>query len=293
MSGWPLQCSWAVAPSTAGSLKIVYFTDIHARVEWGVPEAMMMAASEMNKHEADVVLCGGDMITDGFTSGVATVAPRWNAYLAMRDAIHPRPEAAIGNHDLVGVAPDDGTARLADPRAEVRQRLGLAQTYRSFDRNGYHFMLLDSVQVTGDEDLYRGYIDSDQMEWIKSDLASVDQRTPVIVVCHIPLVTGFFQMTGGIRKPVPGNRGVINNLEVLALFERHHLLLVLQGHLHVNEMLRWRGTTFITGGAISGKWWRGSWHGTPEGFGVLHLNPDKVDWSYHPYGWVAQRPAHA
>jgi hypothetical protein len=55
-------------------------------------------------------------------------------------------------------------------------------------------------------------------------------------------------------------------------------------------MLRWRSTTFITGGAVSGKWWRGSWHGTPEGFGVVTLRPDRVEWQYRTYGWQARRP---
>jgi 3',5'-cyclic-AMP phosphodiesterase len=66
---------------------------------------------------------------------------------------------------------------------------------------------------------------------------------------------------------------------------------VLQGHLHVNELLRWKGTTFITGGAICGQWWRGPRLGTPEGFGVLTLHPDRVEWEYLTYGWDARRPA--
>jgi len=84
---------------------------------------------------------------------------------------------------------------------------------------------------------------------------------------------------------------VVNNREVLARFEGHNLILVLQGHLHVNEMLRWRNTTFLTGGAVCGKWWRGVWHGTDAGFGVLKLRGDHVDWEYIDYGWDARRPA--
>jgi hypothetical protein len=55
-------------------------------------------------------------------------------------------------------------------------------------------------------------------------------------------------------------------------------------------MLRWRGTTFITGGAVCGQWWRGPWHGTDAGFGVLTLRPDRVDWEYKEIGWVPRRP---
>ncbi len=84
--------------------------------------------------------------------------------------------------------------------------------------------------------------------------------------------------------------GVVNNREVVQRFEGRNLMRVLQGHLPVNEWHRWRGATFVTGGAVCGKWWRGPWQGTEEGFGTLTLHPDRVDWSYIDYGWTARRP---
>lgn len=274
----------------ADSLKVVFFTDIHARTEWAVPEALQRAADAINAQRADLVICGGDMITDGYDASPASAAPRWAVYQAMHDRIRPEPVAVVGNHDLVGVEPADGSPSAGDPRAEVRARLDMPQTYRSFDRNGYHFILLDSVELTRDELKFRGFIGPEQMAWLRADLARVAADTPIVVVSHLPLLTGFYQMTGGIETPVPANRGVINNREVLAAFANHRLLAVLQGHLHVEEWMRWRSTTFITGGAVCGKWWRGSWCGTPEGFGVLTLHPDRVEWQYLPYGWEARRP---
>lgn len=291
--GWPRQYSWALEPSVtgAGELTVAYYTDVHARVEWGTPGAMMMAAAAINAQRPDVVLGGGDCITDGYTSSSATVAPRWEAYLAMHRAIQPAPEVAIGNHDLVGIAPDDGSAPVADPRVDFREKLGIERTYRSFDRNGYHFILLDPFQITQDELRYRGEIDAAQLDWLRADLAALDPFTPVVVVCHMPLLTSYYQVTAGLGEPVPPNRGVVNSRDVLALFEGRRVLAVLQGHLHVDEMIRWRGTTFITGGAVCGKWWRGAWQGTPEGFGILKLRPHRVDWTYQTYGWTARRPA--
>lgn len=290
--GWSNQLTWAVEPSAdTQPLKIVFYTDIHTRVEWETPQALALAAESINRHAADLVLCGGDMITDGYQSSSAQVAPRWDAYRVMHEAIRPAPVVILGNHDLVGVEPSDGSAPAIDPREDVKRQMNLDATYRSFDLHGYHFMLLDSVQVTADEKKYRGFIDDAQLAWIRRDLEGVDSRTPIVVVCHVPLLTTFFQATQGIETSVPSNRGVVNNREVLECFSGHNLQLVLQGHLHVNEMLRWRGTTFITGGAVCGKWWRGEWHGTPEGYGVLDLTPGKVDWNYHAYGWTARRPS--
>jgi 3',5'-cyclic AMP phosphodiesterase CpdA len=291
--GWPRRAVWAVEPAGApvDPLRVVYYTDIHARVEWDTPEAMLQAAAAINRHQPDLVLCGGDMITDGFESGVATVAPRWEAYLAMHRAIRPAPEVVLGNHDLVGVRPRDGSVPAVDVRAEARARLGLERTYRAFTRGGYRFILLDSVQPIADNELlYRGFIDEAQMDWLRAELAALDPLVPIVLVCHMPLLTGFFQATGGVEAAVPANRGLVNNREVLEALAGHRLLLVLQGHLHVNEMMRWRGITFITGGAVCGRWWRGDWHGTGPGYGVLDLRGDRIAWQYHESGWSARRP---
>jgi 3',5'-cyclic AMP phosphodiesterase CpdA len=269
---------------------MVFFTDVHARTEWQTPMAMARAAAAINAREPDLVVAGGDLITDGFQSTSATVAPRWRAYLEMHRALDGRVEPVLGNHDLVAADPDDGSPSSLDPRAEFRAHFDLASTYRSFDVSGYHVVLLDSIVVSGDDLRYHGRIDSAQLDWLGRDLASVAPSTPIVVATHIPLLTSFYQATEGATAAAPANRVVVNSRDVLDLFAGHNLLLVLQGHLHVEEMLRWRGTTFITGGAVCGKWWRGAWHGTPEGFGVLSLRPDRVDWQYVTYGWVAQRP---
>jgi 3',5'-cyclic-AMP phosphodiesterase len=289
--GWPYRVSWPVEPAKhVTPLKVVFYTDVHARVEWDTPRAMEMAAAAINAHRPDLVLCGGDMIADGYTSTPETAAQRWAVYRILHDAIQPRPEVAIGNHDLVGVEPPYGFDRTTDARAQARSQLSLRDTYRSFDRNGYHFVILDSVQVTRDELKYRGFVDQEQMDWLRADLARVSAETPVILVTHMPLMTAFYQAVEGIASAVPANRGIVNGREVLDAFANHRLLAVLQGHLHVDELIRWRETTFITGGAICGKWWRGPWHGTSEGFGVLNLRANRVDWEYFTYGWVARRP---
>lgn len=292
--GWPGRLAWAVAPHAASDrrVRILYYTDIHARTEWDTPVAMRLAADAMNQHHADLILCGGDLITDGYNGTPDSLAPRWDAYFeSLHHRLVPTPQAMIGNHDLVGVEPPDGAPPEADPRAEFRRRLGLDRTYRSFDAHGYHIILLDAIEVTRDDLKYRGYIDETQRAWLRDDLAAVAPETPIILLSHMPLLTSFFQRTDTVTAPVPANRGVVNNREVLELFAGHRLLLVLQGHLHVNEMLRWGETTFITGGAVCGKWWRGDWHGTDAGYGLLELDGTGVQWTYHTYGWQPRRPA--
>ncbi|HMP72406.1 MAG TPA: metallophosphoesterase [Kiritimatiellia bacterium] len=290
-TGWPLHRAWTLPAGTA-DLRLTFFTDIHARVEWDTPEAMHLAAQAINAQASDLVLCGGDCITDGFQSTSQAIAPRWQAYMEMHRAIHSEPYTILGNHDLVGVEPADGSPPAADPRADFLHHFNLEQTWRTFEAGGCRFFLLDSIDPTGDDLRYRGWISEAQRQWMSDTLARVDSHTPIIVLTHMPLMTSFFQATAGLDQPVPSNRGVVNNLQTLDLFTHHNLILVLQGHLHVSEMLTWNHTTFITGGAVCGKWWRGPWYGTPEGFGTITLRGRHVTWDYHTYGWQARRPPH-
>jgi 3',5'-cyclic AMP phosphodiesterase CpdA len=271
----------------------VFYSDVHARREWDTPLALERAAAAINTLAPDIVLAGGDLITDGFQNSPALAAERWAVYMVMRRAIDAEHHAAIGNHDLVAAIPEDGSRPSDDPRAAFRNHLGVERTYYSFDALGHHFMLLDSIEVLDFESKYRGFIGLEQMDWIREDLSTVSRATPIVVVLHIPLLTAFFQATEGAMASAPPGRVVVNSKEVVDAFSAHNLALVLQGHLHAAEMLRWGNTTFITGGAISGRWWRGSWHGTGEGFCSITLTDGRVDWEYVDYGWEARRPANA
>jgi 3',5'-cyclic AMP phosphodiesterase CpdA len=279
-----------VRPPATPPLRVVFFSDVHARTEWETPRALQQAAAAINAREPDLVIAGGDLITDGFESSAATVEPRWEVLLAMRAAIRAPFYPTMGNHDLVAAMPEDGSAPSADPRAVYRAKLGVERTWYAFDAGGYRFFVLDSVHVTRDELKYEGRISEEQLAWLRAELALLPPEQRLVLVTHLPLLTSFYQATDGATHPAPRNRVIVNNREVLELFAGRRLVAVLQGHLHVNERLWWRGTTFVTGGAICGKWWRGPWLDTQEGFGVLTLDGDRVDWEYVDYGWEARRP---
>jgi 3',5'-cyclic AMP phosphodiesterase CpdA len=289
--GFPRRASWALADGPRESLRIAFFTDIHARVEWDTPIAMELAAEKINAQKADLVICGGDCITDGFDSPREAVADRWRAYREhLADRLSIRPITAIGNHDFVGVIPKDGSEPEADPRAAFKEELGEPETIRAVDAGGCRILVLDCVDITRDELNYRGFIDGAQIAWLRDEISRTPETVPIILVTHMPLLTTFFQATEGGESAAPRNRIVVNNREVLDLIVDRRSTVVLQGHLHVDEILRWRGVTFITGGAICGKWWRGAWMGTEPGFGVMTWRRDRVDWEYVPLGWVARRP---
>jgi len=281
---WSGGFTWSAQGADKGPLRILFFTDVHAQLERAAPIAMAQAAEAMNAESADLVLASGDLIQGGLDSPEVDMAPRWDAYMAMHRAIRGEVHAAIGNHDLVAALPEDGSPPSPDPRATFRERLGLERTYYAFDALGYHIVILDSIDVIGGAEMYRGFIGPEQLDWLTADLARLAKGTPIVCVLHLPMLTGFF----GATAPAPANRVLVNNREVLALFREHNLQLVLQGHLHVKELIRWRETTFLTGGAICGGWWRGPYKGTEEGFNRLTLHRDRVEWDYIDYGWEAR-----
>jgi 3',5'-cyclic AMP phosphodiesterase CpdA len=248
------------------------------------------AAAAINAVQPDFVIGGGDLITDGFQNTAATVAPRWDTYMAMHRAIKADVYPTIGNHDLVAALPEDGSAPASDPRAIYLEKMGLDRSWYSFDVAGYRFFVLDTIRVSHDEFKYHGHVSSEQIEWLREQLLHTPRDMPLVIALHIPLLTVFYEATKGATYGARPNRVVTNNMEVLELFANHNLLLVLQGHLHVTERLQWKNTTFITGGAISARWWRGPWHGTKEGFNIITLQDNRVDWQYVNYGWEAKRP---
>lgn len=266
--------------------RFVFYTDVHARSEWDTPDAMMRAAYDINRTEPEFIIAGGDLITDGFQSSAERVRHRWDEYMRMQEALEAPVYPVIGNHDLVAAMPEDGSPPAQNPRAVFLEAFKLERTYRSFDRGGYHFILLDSMDVTGGAQKYRAFIDPEQVAWLMRDLEAVPRDTPIVLVTHIPMFTTFLDEI----QDHPARRVVQNAGEILNLFSEHKLLLVLQGHTHIMEHVTWRGVEFISGGAVCGKWWRGPWYGTEEGFGVVTLCDDDVSWEYIDYGWKERRP---
>jgi Icc protein len=193
---------------------------------------------------------------------------------------------AIGNHDPFGIIEMSGIP-VSDPaygKKMYEDRIG--KTYYSFDHKGYHFVVLDSIQPTEDR-LWEARIDEKQMSWLADDLKTAGPATPVIGVVHVPLVTAFGTFAADAIRP--GNKyntlTVANAPQVLAAFEGHNVIAVLQGHTHVNEIVEYKNTKFITGGAVCGNWWHGPRMGVREGFTIASLREGKITTHYEASGF--------
>ena len=189
----------------------------------------------------------------------------------------------MGNHDMLGVYEGSGVA-TEDPlygKSYFTNRFNLERPYYSFDHEGWHFVVLDTLGIEGTS--YKGWVDAEQIGWLEDDLAASGK--PTVVVGHIPLFSNYIEMLRGTTEPIPAGVAVVNSHEVLPVLQKHPVKLVLAGHLHINEVFRYKGIEFANVGAVSGNWWNGVRDGFEEGYGLLEFRGDDVSWRYVDYGW--------
>ena len=287
--------SAAISPSvfaapSAESFTFLFLTDAHIQSELNAAIGTDMAFKRARNLKADFAINGGDHVFDALAVPKQRALALFDLYGKTEQDLGLKVHHTIGNHDVVGVYPASGLAPT-DPlygKKLFEDRLG--KLFYSFDHKGHHFIVLDSIGITEDR-AYEGRVDADQLKWLAADLAALPAKTPIIVSVHIPLVTAFNSYVPVPSTPAPHHGlSVINSDEVIRLFEGHNVLGVLQGHTHINETVLWKGVPYITSGAVSGNWWRGTRLGTPEGFTVVTVANNKLTTRYETYGFKSIDP---
>jgi hypothetical protein len=62
--------------------------------------------------------------------------------------------------------------------------------------------------------------------------------------------------------------------------------LCLSGHEHLWDRVQYNAVTYVCNGAVCGNWWKGAYHETSEGYGVVDLYADGTfEVEYVRYGW--------
>ena len=285
-------------PSHAGhaeEFSFVFFTDTHIQPELDAAKGCRMCFATFNDIPADFAVCGGDLVYDAAGVDAARGSSLFDLY-RQTSAVIPYPvHYTIGNHDIFGVLPKSGVTP-ADPhygKKAYEDRYGA--THYSFDHKGWHFVVLDSIGIQPDRS-WIGQVGETQLAWLKADLEKTGKTTPMVVVTHVPLVTGAISYVSHsdwlMRTSNLG--GLIDTLmvtdasQVIDELVGYNVRAVLQGHTHVNEDITFRGLRFITSGAVSGNWWKGPRAGSPEGYLTLRLHPNGiVEPSYRTYGFHA------
>ena len=281
----------ANAATPAESFDFVFFTDTHIQPELDAAHGCQMAFAKIAAAKPEFAICGGDMVYDALHVSRTRADMLFDLYQRTEATLQAPLHHTIGNHDLYGIFTKSGAAP-SDPgygKKMFEDRIG-ARTYYSFDHRGYHFIVLDSIFPTPDR-LWEGRIDDSQLQWLAHDLASIPPAAPIIVVTHVPLITGYLAYG---PKPDGAPRydtvSIANSAAVIALFANHNVLAVLQGHLHINELVNYKNCQYACCGAVCGNWWHGPRLDFPEGFTIVSLRVGKISWRYETYGFQSVAP---
>lgn len=282
---------WAAEASAPGVFDFVFFTDTHIEPELDAPHGCEMCFQKVEGLRPEFAIMGGDHVYDANAVDEKRAGLVFDLYKKAENRLKMPVYHVIGNHDAFGTAQKGGIA-MDDPRFGKKmfeERVGA--THYSFDHKGYHFVVLDSIQLTPDH-MWEARIDDAQMKWLEEDLKKAGPKMPVVAATHVPLVTAFPAYAGDRYVPAQkyNTLMVANATEVMRAFEGHNVIAVLQGHLHLNENTTYKGTQFITGGAVCGNWWHGTRMGFPEGFTVVSLRAGKISTQYETYGFQSVDP---
>lgn len=281
-------------------LRFAHLTDSHVQPELGAPEGLARCIRHALGHadKPKMIVHGGDHIMSAFGEDAARTKLQWDLYQRIFKDECPLPvESCIGNHDIWGW--DKTKSGTTGSETNYGKKwamdvLGLSSAYRTFDRAGWRFIILDSVQPDGA--LFRGELAPPQFEWLKEQLSRTPHEMPVIIVSHIPIfsTTPFMAMRGaeadGKDWKIPALAMHIDARRIMALFDEHpSVRLCLSGHTHLLDRVEYNGVTYICDGTICGAKWRGPSQRTREGYGMIDLFADgSFAHQYHTYGWEAR-----
>lgn len=272
-----------------------FFTDVHIQPEQGAKEGFLAAIGKMNSLKPDFALGGGDYVMDCLFADEARANQLYDLYSECAKSFTMPVHHVMGNHEVFGIyVPDKVPENHPDwGKGLFKKRLGEGATWRSFDHQGVHFVLLDSVAWSKNPDKpghrYFGQIGEEQLAWLKADLAKLAPDTPVIAASHIPLFSFYTQIFDGFTTPTPDSEVITDGKALMEAFSSVKLLAHLEGHMHINELFTYRGTQYFDTGAVSAGWWGGPFHEHPEGFNLVTVWNDGVTAEYITYGWDASK----
>lgn len=278
-------------PLRKRSVRFAYIGDTHITADKKPMEAVARCLHHA-QNQADkpaFFLHGGDTIMDALAQDRDNVQKQWDAWRTVTKADSSLPiEYCIGNHDVWGY---DGAK--SDPlygKKWAVEQMGISGRYRSFDKNGWHFVILDSVQTTPEGRWYTAHIDPQQMDWLKADLAKTDPKTPVLVLSHIPIVSAtVFYDKNNVKNgnwQIPGSWDHTDAVDLIALFYQHpNVKACLSGHMHLLDRAEYNNVSYFCNGAVSGNWWTSdTYHQTKAGYALFDLYDDgTVERTYLPY----------
>ena len=221
-------------------------SDVHQDIAHDAPERLTAFLKEAERRQVDFIIELGDFCfaKEENRSFVAL----WNQYSGEKHHV-------LGNHDM-----DVCT------KEEYMQFIGLEKRYYSFDKGGFHFVVLDpnNLCVDGKYTPYahgnfyvditqRDHVDPEQLAWLEADLKATDKHC--ILFSH-ECFENTVQNRDKIQQILEEENRRCGFKKVIAAFS---------GHDHTNYVREIGGISYIQINSASNQW-VGEKYACPERF---------------------------
>lgn len=268
----------------AGAKKVMtvaHITDVHLAEGNQAPERFANCLQKIKEHQVDLFLNGGDSIMAADYGDITRerVHEQWGLWHTSRKLFAEyEMYACLGNHDMWWAAPSKEDEMYGKNYA--MQQLKMPAAYYSFNKNGWHFIVLDSNNDGG------GALGETQMQWLENDLASLPKGTPVLVMSHYPILAVSTIVVGGNHK---------DSKPITKLFYKHpdKKIHCISGHVHLYDSAVYNNVHYYCNGSVSGYWWGDGdeesaqkyyYQETPPGYTIIELYDDGTMINiYYPY----------
>ncbi len=214
------------------TVKIGMCTDVHLPTMHDSEYRITTFIDAMKKEKPDFIIELGDF---------STPEPKYAKYFYIWNSFPGDKYHVIGNHEM-----DGGTSR--EKAVEYRN---MKSSYYSFNKNGFHFIVLDgndkkNPEVKG----YPQFIGQEQVNWLKADLAKA--QGPVVIFSHQGLTH---------YSSADEEYGVENYKEMQEILETHNaknpenkVIGCFNGHTHYDYAENINGIWYITITSMSYHW---------------------------------------
>ena len=207
-------------------------TDVHLPTMHDAEYRITTFIDAMKKEKPDFIIELGDF---------GTPEPKYAKYFDIWNSFPGEKYHVIGNHEM-----DGGTSR--EKALEYRK---MNSSYYSFNKNGFHFIVLDGNDKKNPETKgYKQFIGSEQVNWLKADLAVA--TTPIVIFSHQGL---------SFYKGADEDYGVENYKEIQGILENHNrqnpaakVIACFNGHTHYDYAENISGIWYITITSMSYHW---------------------------------------
>jgi Icc protein len=194
-------------------IKIGLITDLHHDIMHDGMDRLKAFLKETKKQKCDAIMQMGDF---------AYPSEQNKAVIDLFNQSHPNHLHVIGNHDT-----DSGFKK-----EQCLSVWGMPSRYYTKKINGICLIVLDGNDKGSPTHKggYASYINNEQRDWLKATLNEINE--PIIIVSHQPIV---------------GELAIDNAQEIQDILSEHanKILLAINGHTHINCMLRVKSVTYL------------------------------------------------